>query len=180
MTETMTLARAADLARRGFTPIEIEVWVPDPQNPGYLTFERRRSPREVCRDLVAVLGEYPVGGEEGIHPFPYYDCGPCRQVTGGPPRCNKYTTSYSPFGHGLDGNRGCDLHKECTGYVDSVDCPWPNPEGSRTVVFSVRGSSEGDYVHVEQGGQLVLLCKTFQGRDAAWTFARNVADLLGV
>jgi hypothetical protein len=58
---------------------------------------------------------------------------------------------------------------------------WPK---GRIAVFAVRGSNEGDYVHIEvihEGeSTIVALAKTFQGRDAAWTFARHVADLLGV
>lgn len=60
---------------------------------------------------------------------------------------------------------------------------WPV---GRVVVFSITGSSEGDYVHVEvhdhnhgQERECVLLGKTFAGRDAAWAFARRLADLLG-
>lgn len=60
-------------------------------------------------------------------------------------------------------------------------CKWPT---GRIVVFAVTGSSEGDYVHVEvhenDKHTLILLAKTFMGRDAAWTFARRLADLLGV
>ena len=179
--ESLTLERAADLARRGFQPIDIELWVPDPERPGFLKHERTRTPREVCRLLRDVLGEYPVGGEEGLHTFPYYDCGNCpADGKDGMVRCNKYTSPNSPFGHGPDGKGPCDLHKQCTGYVDWADCPWPTRDSGHLAVFSVRGSSEGDYVHVEQGGKLILLAKTFQGRDAAWTFARNLADLLGV
>lgn len=59
--------------------------------------------------------------------------------------------------------------------------PWPR---GRLAVFSVNGSSEGDYVHVEVHPEgtaertCVLLAKTFEGRDASWAFARVVADLL--
>lgn len=61
------------------------------------------------------------------------------------------------------------------------DEPWPQ---GRIVVFAVNGSSEGDYVHVEvhdrEGSRvLLILGKTFDGRDAAWAFARQAADLLG-
>ena len=180
--EPLTLERAADLARRGFQPIEIEVYgrtkADDPNSYKHL---RTLSPREVCKAIRDVLGEYPEGGEEGLHPFPYYSCGNCpNDAKDGMARCGKYSGLYnSPFGHGPDGNGPCDMHKQCKGYKDWADCPWPTRDG-RLAVFSVRGSSEGDYVHVEQGGKLILLSKTFQGRDAAWTFARNVADLLGV
>jgi len=65
--------------------------------------------------------------------------------------------------------------------LSSRDQPWP--EGD-IVCFSANGSSEGDYVHVEvhnfQKRQLVLLAKTFDGRDASWAFARLLADLLEV
>jgi hypothetical protein len=62
----------------------------------------------------------------------------------------------------------------------SRDLPWPT---GRIVVFTVNGSSEGNYTHVEvQTGdgtsKLVLLGKTFDGRDASWAFARQLADLL--
>jgi len=57
------------------------------------------------------------------------------------------------------------------------------PKGDITC-FSVNGSSEGDYVHVEvhdgDRRELVLLAKTFDGRDASWAFARRLADLLEV
>lgn len=57
------------------------------------------------------------------------------------------------------------------------------PQGARTVVYAVNGSSEGDYVHIEAhvGSHRIplMLGKTFMGRDAAWLFARKVADLLG-
>ena len=69
----LTLEDAHDMAKRGYGPIEIEVYKTG--KDGYSHLVRRRSPREICRDLVAVLGEYPEGGEEGIHPFPYYACG---------------------------------------------------------------------------------------------------------
>lgn len=56
---------------------------------------------------------------------------------------------------------------------------WPH---GRIVVFSVTGSSEGDYTHVEvhgdDGRDLIFLGKTFDGRDASWDFARRLADLL--
>lgn len=57
------------------------------------------------------------------------------------------------------------------------------PEGD-IVCFSVNGSSEGDYTHVEVHGdgvrQLLFLGKTFSGRDASWAFARRLADMLEV
>jgi hypothetical protein len=62
------------------------------------------------------------------------------------------------------------------------DRPWPTT--GRVAVFSVPGTSEGDYVHVEvlhedRSRDLVILAKTFAGRDASWDFARRLADLLG-
>lgn len=66
----------------------------------------------------------------------------------------------------------------------TVNREWPCPPGSRIVVFSVTGSSEGDYTHVEvhhdRKRELLLLAKTFDGRDASWAFARRLADLLEV
>jgi hypothetical protein len=58
---------------------------------------------------------------------------------------------------------------------------WP---AGRTVVYPVTGTSEGDYIHVGVVGrdgayQTLLIGKTFAGRDAAWAFARRLADLLG-
>lgn len=59
------------------------------------------------------------------------------------------------------------------------DLEWPSGD---IVCFSVNGTSEGDYTHVEvhhgDRRQLVFLGKTFQGRDASWSFARRLADLL--
>jgi hypothetical protein len=166
--EPLTMDRATDLARRGFQPIEIYVYEPDAEKPGYLKFVRRRTPREVCKDLVAILGEYPEGGEEGLHPFADYACVNC------PIRPNGLGCMHE------SGNKGPCMrlgHLSCTGYVSGVDAPWP--EG-QVIVGSVRGGSEGDYTHVEVHGKLILLCKTFAGRDASWSFARRVADLLGV
>ena len=61
------------------------------------------------------------------------------------------------------------------------DQEWPS---GRIVVFAVTGASEGHYLHVEVlspgGHQCVILGKTFQGKDAAWTLARRLADLLWV
>lgn len=61
------------------------------------------------------------------------------------------------------------------------DDEWP--EGD-IVCYSVNGSSEGDYVHidVQRDGkrQLVMVAKTFMGRDASWAFARRLADLLEI
>jgi hypothetical protein len=68
---------------------------------------------------------------------------------------------------------------------------WPFIDGhrewpvGRTIVYSIEGASEGDYVHVDsisRDGVLhpLLISKTFDGRDAAWAFARRLADLLGV
>jgi len=58
---------------------------------------------------------------------------------------------------------------------------WPDGD---IVCFSVNGTSEGDYCHVEihQNGhrELIFLGKTFQGRDASWAFARRLADLLEI
>ncbi len=59
---------------------------------------------------------------------------------------------------------------------------WP---AGLTVGFASAGHSEGHYVHVEvitgdQTCESVLLGKTFQGKDAAWAFARRLADLLEV
>ena len=61
---------------------------------------------------------------------------------------------------------------------------WP---AGLIVVFSVNGSSEGDYTHVEVHANdgssrrtCVMLAKTFMGRDASWAFARRVADLLEI
>lgn len=59
------------------------------------------------------------------------------------------------------------------------DAEWP--EG-RIVCFSVDGTSEGDYTHVEvHNGDgertLIFLGKTFDGRDASWAFARQLADI---
>ena len=63
--------------------------------------------------------------------------------------------------------------------LQDEDVEWP--EGN-IVCFSVNGSSEGDYSHVEvhhgEKRQLLFLGKTFAGRDASWAFARRLADIL--
>jgi hypothetical protein len=125
----------AELAERyGEPTVTTQVWVQDPDSP-YLKLDRIKSIDEVRDELVAIVGEYPDGGEEGLHVFP-----------------------------SIDG-----------------EAPWPK---GQIAVFSVRGSSEGDYLHVEVLGdltrRLILISKTFQGREAAWGFARRIADLLAV
>jgi hypothetical protein len=177
--EPMTLERAADLARRGFQPIETYLYEPMPGEPGCQRIVRRRTPREVLADLHAVLGEYPVGGEEGLHVVPSlnYECATC-PTRNGHPMCSKYEDHYE-LAHFKRG--GCRLHTTCKQFTPCSEAPMPD---GTLVVFSVRGSSEGDYTHVEvlKGDgtrELILLAKTFQGRDASWTFARHVADLLG-
>jgi hypothetical protein len=57
------------------------------------------------------------------------------------------------------------------------------PVKARIAIFAVEGSSEGDYVHVEalnpdRTFESLFLGKTFAGRDAAWGFARRLADIL--
>jgi hypothetical protein len=184
-TEPLTIERARDLARRGFQPIEIETWEPGPE-PHSLVPSGRKSPRQVAQEIRDVLGEFPTGLEEGLHVFPslWYGCANCPTQDDGEPMCTKYEDHYSgedpitgePISH-------CKRHTTCKRFEPMADAPWP--DYSRIVVFSVRGSSEGDYVHVEsfdsQGRRtLVLLAKTFSGRDAAWQGARDVADCLGV
>jgi len=74
----------------------------------------------------------------------------------------------------------------------SGDADRPFPQG-RLVVFPVTGGSEGHYIHVEvldtidekgwvpeRNHELVYLGKTFQGWDAAWTAAKDLAARLGV
>lgn len=66
------------------------------------------------------------------------------------------------------------------GKDDRGEGEWPQ---GRIVVFSVNGTSEGDYTHIEvhdNEGQrhLMMLGKTFMGRDASWAFARRIADIL--
>jgi hypothetical protein len=71
----------------------------------------------------------------------------------------------------------------CMAYGASPSSNREWPEGD-IVCFSVNGSSEGDFVHVEchRNGsrELVFLGKTFMGRDASWAFARRLADLLEI
>lgn len=61
---------------------------------------------------------------------------------------------------------------------------WPHPM-RRLVVFPVTGGSEGHYIHVEahmqDGTRLCLmLLKTFEGWEGAWSKAKLMAELLGV
>ncbi len=62
-----------------------------------------------------------------------------------------------------------------------ADHKWPS---GQIAVFAVTGGSEGHYVHVEVLGdgryECVGLGKTFHGKDAAWSLARRLADLLDV
>lgn len=123
--------------------IDTQVWVANPDKPGYLQLERTRTIGEVYRDIRAAFGEYPEGAEEYLSVI--YDFGAPDRGTGE---------------------------------------PWP--EG-RIAVYPVTGGSEGHYVHVDvipssaSGKRIpVLLAKTFAGWDAAWYFARNLAERLEV
>lgn len=63
-----------------------------------------------------------------------------------------------------------------------ADTLWP--EG-RITVYPVTGDSEGHYIHVDVNGsrgehQMIFLGKTFDGWDAAWSFAKKLAELLDV
>lgn len=57
------------------------------------------------------------------------------------------------------------------------------PTFRRAIVYTVTGSNEGDYIHGELWGMNgerypLFLAKTFSGRNAAWTYARKLADIL--
>lgn len=70
---------------------------------------------------------------------------------------------------------------------------WPQ---GRIVCYSVNGTSEGDYSHVDVHGYShvdvqgygsgvsalipIFTGKTFMGRDASWAFARLLADILEI
>lgn len=75
--------------------------------------------------------------------------------------------------------KGCS---EGLGLYPGVQSDKPWPLDGRLVVFSMNGSSEGDWVHVQVQMDRrftgLLLGKTFDGRDASWEFARRLADLL--
>lgn len=59
------------------------------------------------------------------------------------------------------------------------DTPWPD-KTRRTVVHAVTGGREGHYIQVAAGGQTLILGKTFAGWDAAWDFAKELAQILAV
>jgi hypothetical protein len=77
---------------------------------------------------------------------------------------------------------GCEEYLNISSPLDE-GTPWPD---GRIAVYPVTGSSEGHYIHVDvidygDGHRtLVLLGKTFAGWDAAWYFARNLAEVLDV
>ena len=140
---------AGELAEKGYATVETEVWELDPERPGGYM---RLVRTKTVREVCKELADALGRGEYGDSP---------------------------PGSEGL----------HCFFDIDGGDEPWPP---GRIEVFSVRGGSEGDYVHVEvqhrdfyspdaRLGQshLLLLCKTFEGRDAAWKIARDIADLLG-
>lgn len=66
-------------------------------------------------------------------------------------------------------------------YANSPPEEWPAGE---IVCFSMNGTSEGDYTHVEVHTEarrtLCFIGKTFMGRDASWAFARRLADILEI
>lgn len=153
----------AQRAERGFWIVETDVW--EHAQPGdseypYLKRSRIKTVREVRRELLVQLGC------EWREDDDYIDDSPiCRDAGDG--------------GYEMEGLS--DFLHMVSGYPDEPVL-WPQ---GRIYVSSVRGSSEGDYVHVEVADPdtgkhtLVLLAKTFRGRDAAWRFARVLADLLG-
>lgn len=67
----------------------------------------------------------------------------------------------------------------------TLETPWPD---GQIIVYPVTGGSEGHYIHVSvidankgwADHQLVLTGKTFGGFDAAWAFAKRLAEMLEV
>lgn len=160
-------AKAAVLARRaerGFWVVDTDVW--EHAQPGdseypYMKRSRIKTVAEVRREILVQLGCEWTGEDDYVDDSPI-----CRS----PDEGGYHMEGLSNFLHMV------------SGYPDE---PVLWPEG-RIYVTSVRGSSEGDYVHVEvcppngDGPHIcVFLAKTFAGRDAAWRFARVLADLLG-
>jgi hypothetical protein len=134
---------AADRANCGFETVEVEVYRPDPDRPGYSLHVRTKTVVEVFDEVRAIVGR---PGEWG-----------------------GWTSSL----------RGLDEY-----FSVGVSAPGQWPADSRIVVFSVRGGSEGDYVHVESikpgGSVCLMLGKGFAGRAESWAAAKVLADLLGV
>lgn len=50
--------------------VDTEVYEPHPDQPGYRRRARVKTVHEVCDELVTELGNYPAGGEEGLHVYP--------------------------------------------------------------------------------------------------------------
>lgn len=131
--------------------IDTRIWEsykPYGQPYTYLRVARRKTVSEVYEALKAALGQDEHGHVNLPGVDEYLSLGSGYMIR---PNCQTGATELSTIG----------------------DIEWP--EG-RIVVFSVNGSSEGDYVHVEvharEGGRvishLVFLGKSLMGRDAAW------------
>ena len=72
-------------------------------------------------------------------------------------------------------------HNEYLSLMPGLDRDEPWPVG-QMLISPVNGSSEGDYTRIavvtESGDyRLLILAKTFDGRDASWRFARLCADI---
>jgi hypothetical protein len=183
--EPLTLQRAQDLARRGFQPVEVDVWEPNEAHPGLQRLVRRRTPNELRDLIVAVLGGED--GTEGIDVAPWIrsDCANCERSSTGIKPCTRYNLTDRSHGHGPNGDGPCSYHNNCKGFQSRADAEMPT---GRLVVSCMHGSSEGDYVYIDlvaTHGWLVttetfFIIKTFNGRDAAWDLARKVSDILGL
>lgn len=155
-------ALIAMMAERGGWIVNTDVWrraePGEPEYP-YMRCERTKTVQEVRNELLVHLGA-PVNDWDYVS-----DDVICKAPEDG--------------GYGMEGLS--NFAHLVAGYPDEP-VVWP---AGRISVYAVRGSSEGDYVHVDVVDhdtgvhQLVLLAKTFSGRDAAWRFARVLADLLG-
>lgn len=155
-------ALLARMAERGGATVEVDEWVhaDDYAETGHIVRSRWKTVKEVRNEILVHLGS----------PRPEWDYVSDDVICKAP----------EDGGFGMEGLTA--FLDVLSGYSEPSN-PWPD---GRIVVFAIRGGSEGDWVHVEvedrdgrKPNVCVLLAKTFSGRDAAWRFARVLADLLG-
>lgn len=144
-------------------PIATDEWEPDPEKPGYLRFVRMRTRGEVLSDLNSRLAHLAHLSEESPQSF---DLWRFRWI--------------APSGEGPSWTPGRS---------ERIEYEEPMPRARWLACFAVAGSNEGHYVHIEAlspneredgyHSELIFLCKTFCGADAALELANAAARELG-
>ncbi len=143
--------------------IELEVWKPNPDKPGYLKLERRRTNGEVFDDLKAALTK------AGMMPDEYFSC----LDRGGVIPRYRWITCYAVTG----GSEGHYSHIEVIGRPESMRAQFydtSSPDGKNWHWHKIDDTLSGGPCIRHQ----IALGKTFEGMDRAQQIAAFCAKAL--